>query len=226
MKPSINRPRLAAALFIMGLCSFMTTTVGASTVKDGRQVFRSKRCGECHTVKRPGKPATYADALKKKGPDLWFAGSKFKKAWLETWLQDPQPIRQMGFNSILEKNQETHKSLSERESRSVAEYLMTLVSTEVTKGIIKGGKSFKGKLIFEKKGACYGCHLVRRGRRLIGGLSGPSLVEAGMRLQGDWIYTFLKRPDRLTPPVRMPRFSDMLSDSELKELAIYIGGLK
>ncbi|MFQ5444530.1 MAG: hypothetical protein ACE5EK_07930, partial [Nitrospinales bacterium] len=37
-----------------------------------------------------------------------------------------------------------------------------------------------------------------------GGISGPSLVDAGNRLQPDWIYNWLKTPRRFEPKGRMP----------------------
>lgn len=190
---------------------------------EGKTIFASKKCGDCHQTVGPNTDKTFADKLRHKGPDLWFAGSKFKKEWLKEWLKSPALIRPMEYNSIEKKNPGDHPKLADTEGSDVTEYLMTLISKDVAGGVIKEGTpNIQGKLVFEKKQGCYGCHQVKKGAKMIGGMSGPSLVDAGKRLQGDWIYAYLKNPKALIPVKRMPTYEGILTDVNMKAVAEHI----
>lgn len=191
----------------------------------GKGIFEGKKCGGCHQMQGPATEKSFDDQLKKKGPELWYAGSKLKKEWLEKWLQDPKPIRPLEYNSIEKKNPGNHPKLSKDEAAGVTEYLMTLTSKDVDAGIIKAKSNLQGKLIFEKKQACNGCHQIVKGGKVMGGLVGPSLVKAGERLQGDWIYAYLKKTKVFKPVRRMPIFEGHLSDPDMKNVAAHIAAL-
>ena len=67
----------------------------------GKAAFEAKGCTACHYTEGPAREKTIDDQLAKKGPELWYAGSKFQKDWLAGWLADPKPIRpywSRGFN--------------------------------------------------------------------------------------------------------------------------------
>ena len=70
----------------------------------GKAAFAAKKCTGCHYTDGPAKERSIADQLAKKGPELWYAGSKFQAAWLKGWLQDPKPIRHLAYNSLTKKN--------------------------------------------------------------------------------------------------------------------------
>ncbi|MCP4830277.1 MAG: c-type cytochrome, partial [Proteobacteria bacterium] len=82
----------------------MTSSLARADAAAGQAVFESNGCQSCHYTQGPATEKTIADQLAKKGPELWYAGSKFQRPWLETWLVDPQPIRPMKFNSVMEPN--------------------------------------------------------------------------------------------------------------------------
>ena len=42
-------------------------------------------CSGCHALAKPT-DTSLGRLLTRKGPDLWFAGSKFNKEWLVGWL--------------------------------------------------------------------------------------------------------------------------------------------
>lgn len=194
---------------------------------EGKNAFTSKKCGDCHLMAGPNTDKTFADKLKRKGPDLWFAGSKFKKDWLEGWLKEPKPVRPMEYNSIEKKNPSNHPKLSDKEADDVAEYLMTLTSKDVAKGAVEDGKpNIQGKLVFEKKQGCYGCHAVAKAGKIFGGLSGPSFVDVGKRLQGDFIYAYLKNPKAFIPVKMMPTYVGILNDNDMKNVAQYVTTFK
>lgn len=214
-------------VFLTMVVSLWVVAPGVTMAADGKGIFEAKKCGGCHLMTGPNPDKTFADKLKRKGPDLWFAGSKYKKDWLEGWMGDPKPIRPMEYNSIEKPNPGNHPKLSQDEARAVAEYLMTLKSKDVASGVIpEGSGGIQGKIVFEKKQGCYGCHQVKKGGKVVGGLSGPTLVDAGKRLQGDWIYTYLTNPKALIPVKRMPIYAGILTDADMKALAGYITTFK
>lgn len=187
----------------------------------GEGVFNANNCGDCHYTQGPAKEKTIADQLAKKGPELWYAGSKFQQPWLEQWLQDPQPIRNMKYNSMTEENPGGHPKLAAGDATSVTEFLMSLTSSDVETGVIKPKKNPKGRLIFVKKMPCSGCHQFP-GKKFKGGNSGPSLLNAGTRLNPDWVYAYLTNIDAFKPVRMMPNFSGILSDKDMKSVAAYV----
>jgi cytochrome c553 len=192
----------------------------------GKAMFESKACQDCHYTEGPAREKTIADQLAKKGPELWYAGSKFQQPWLETWLQDPKPIRPMKFNNITEENPGDHPKLSAEESGAVTEFLMSLTASEVEAGTIKPKKNPKGRLIFKKKMPCGGCHEFPDRKKIIGGRSGPSLVGAGERLNPDWIYAYMMQPKVFKPVKMMPVFTGLLSEKDMKSVSAHVASFK
>ena len=192
----------------------------------GKTMFESKGCLNCHYTDGPAREKTIADQLAKKGPELWYAGSKFQQHWLETWLQDPKPIRLLKYNSLTEDNQGDHPKLSADESTAVTEFLMSLTSSEVEAGVIKPKKNPKGRLIFKKKMPCGGCHQFPDRKKIIGGRTGPSLVGASKRLNPDWIFAYLKKTKVFKPVRMMPIFAGILSEKDMKSVSAHIASFE
>jgi mono/diheme cytochrome c family protein len=193
----------------------------------GEAAFKAGDCTACHYTDGPAKEKTIDDQLAKKGPELWYAGGKFQREWLQAWLQDPAPIRQMKFNSVTEMNAGDHPKLAEGDAANVTDFLMSLTSDAVEAGIVKPKKNPKGRLIFTKKMPCSGCHQYEgRKKKLMGGRSGPSLVGAGRRLNPDWIYAYLLTPEIFKPVKAMPVFVGLLSEKDMKNVAAYVANFK
>jgi len=200
-------------------------SAATASADSGEQVFAANDCAGCHVVQGPAQEKTIADQLAKKGPELWYAGSKFQAPWLEQWLQDPKPIRPLKYNSLTEDNPADHPALEAADAASVAGYLMGLTSDDVEAGVIKPKKNPKGRLIFVKKMPCSGCHQFP-GKKFKGGRSAPSLLGASKRLNPDWIYAYLKKT-RVFKPVRMmPIFEGILRDKDMKSVAAYVATFK
>lgn len=216
----------ALILFTFFIFSLAPARVSASAdggaAQKGKSIFTSNGCNDCHSTVAPSKVSTFEEFEAKEGPDLWYAGSKFKASFLQTWLKDPVKIRPLKFNSIKDENPGDHPSLKAGEAGSVAEYLMTLKAEKMAPVGIKAKKSVAGRIIFEKKQACYGCHKLKKGSDIIGGLSGPSLVGSSERLNPEWIYSFLKEPKAYMLLGRMPEYSTLLTDKELRKLTAHI----
>src|SRR3990167_7407702 len=148
--------KLLAVTVSLGAAMLVMMTA-PSYAAGGDAIFK-KSCESCHYTSGPAKEKTIADQLAKKGPELFYAGSKFQKAWLSAWLQDPKPIRPMKYNSLTEKNKSDHPKSSAGDAAAITDYLMGLTSPEVKAGVIKPNASVKGRKIFSKDMPCGGCH--------------------------------------------------------------------
>ena len=208
--------RLLAVTVSIGAVLLVMMTA-PSYAAGGDAIFK-KSCVSCHYTDGPAKEKTIADQLAKKGPELWYAGSKFQKTWLTAWLQDPKPIRPLKYNSLTDKNKGDHPKSSAGDAAAITDYLMGLTSPEVKAGVIKPAASPQAKQIYNKKSPCGGCHASAAG----GGLSGPSLVGAGKRLNPDWVYAYLANIKHFKPVRDMPDFVGTLSPKELESVAAYV----
>lgn len=214
---------LAVSVFAAGVFAASDANAGAD---EGKKLFASKNCGSCHQIQGPANEKSIEDVLAKKGPELWFAGSKYQKAFLENWLQNPTPIRGMEYYTLTKKNEGKHAKLDAAGAKDVAEYLGTLKSADVKAAGITPKGSPQGRIIFEKKQGCYGCHEVKKGGNVVGGLTGPTMVGIGERLQPDFIYAWLSNPTAFKKIKDMPTYEGILSDAELKTLSEYVSSLK
>lgn len=190
------------------------------------------KCGECHALTKPSDPSLER-LISRKGPDLWYAGSKFNAAWLVKWLQDPKPIRPAGypyFKKVMMGEEHDvpdpskiapHPVLDKATAESSAAALMELkappelIPTGGFKGDAAGARM--GALAFNKLKGCVACHQGEGGQ---GGQSGPELTDAGARLQPDFIAAYIVDPQRIDPHVWMPTLP--LKDQDVQRLAAYL----
>ncbi|MBT7268865.1 MAG: cytochrome c [Rhodospirillaceae bacterium] len=217
---------IISTLAAIGLSAVFAGDVRADAAA-GKAAFEAQKCTGCHYADGPAREKSIADQLAKKGPELWYAGSKFKKDWLNAWLQDPKPICALAYNSLTKKNAGDHPKLSGGDAGNMTDFLMSKTSSEVKAGTIKPKKSLKGKSIFNKKMPCTGCHQsASKKGKVSGGLSGPTLVGASKRLNPDWIYAYLKNPTHFKPFKAMPTFAGLLKDKDLKNVSKHVSKLK
>lgn len=195
-------------------------------------------CASCHALSRP----TTADLdrlLTRKGPDLYYAGLKFKRDWLVRWLQNPTVLRPGGImysqnvqagapgtpDTIDTTRIPAHPKLSASEANAAADALMSLggFSDLVQKGAFKQEPSnaMMAALLFNKLRGCASCHSAKEGS---GGLSGPELYTAGDRLQPDYIVEYIRDPQKFDPHIWMPRLE--LNDRDVQNLASFLTTLK
>ncbi len=214
-----------ASLVLLLTVSLFTVPRADAGSNDGKAIFATK-CASCHSINRPATRPAIDDALREKGPNLWYAGSKYKEGFIEGWLKDPKPLRGMKYNSLTEKAAGGHLALSEAEATEVAGFLMKLKSPDIADVDIKIKATVRGRFIFQKKFGCYGCHTIRRGAKLVGGLTGPTLTGTAERLNPKWVYSYLKNPRAFSPLSPMPNYSGLLSDVKLKALVGYISAQK
>ncbi|MDP7341873.1 MAG: cytochrome c [Alphaproteobacteria bacterium] len=215
------------SMLLLAMALTLWALPGHADPAAGEAAFKAGECTACHYTDGPAKEKTIDDQLAKKGPELWYAGSKFQREWLEAWLQDPAPTRQMKFNSVTKMNPGDHPKLAAADAANVSDFLMGLTSDAVKAGVVKPKKNAKGRLIFTKKMPCSGCHQYEgRKKKLMGGRSGPTLVGAGKRLNPDWIYAYLLTPEIFKPVKAMPVFVGLLSEKDMKNVAAYVANFK
>lgn len=203
----------------------------AADAAQGQKLFEANHCGGCHQMSGPAAAVPIAQREQIKGPPLWFAGSKFKPEWLSAWLADPKPIRRVKYGT-LEAGANSHPALPAAQAAEVAAYLASRTDPEVKPGQVDAAApsrraQFSAENLFAKKQVCFGCHQYPSKSGPVGGFTGPSLLQAGQRLNPDWIYAFLQDNARYYPNGRMPVYGDKafntFTDDEVKLLAQYIG---
>jgi mono/diheme cytochrome c family protein len=188
-------------------------------------------CSACHALTKP--TDTSLDRLwTRKGPDLWYAGSKFKADWLTAWLQNPTPIRPAGYpyfktvkegpdHDVPDPSKITpHPKLDKAAAEAATAALMQLKAPDlVPAGAFKGSMSGArmGALSFKKLRGCISCHQGEDGK---GGFSGPELTDAGARLQPDFIAAYTADPQKFDPHIWMPTLN--LKDKDIQRLTAYL----
>lgn len=171
-------------------------------------VLEDKNCGSCHRLKAEETENIFT------GPDLHYAGNKFQAEWLKQFLKNPEVIRPAGFVTDPGFSPKTdltpHISSSEEDANALAKELMALkisAPTPVSPEPLSKGLRARIKYQFERTFGCISCHQsLNLAGKVRGGISGPSLVNAGNRLQANWISDWLKVPETYTAKRRMPRY--------------------
>ncbi len=77
-----------------------------------------------------------------------------------------------------------------------------------------------GKKLYTDTYGCNGCHSIND----IGGLVGPTLDRAGVRLNPTWVFRWIKNPQAMKKRTRMPNLG--ASDADARALTYYLGTLR
>ena len=199
----------------------------------------SERCASCHNLTGPA-PRTIQGVVDRKAPDLFYAGSKFNRAWLVEWLQGPTAIRRAGVMFLNHVATERGKDriaegtvkpcpakLSREQAEAAADHLMTLQDPAMKTEVVDIGKKLskpRAFRLFTKQLPCIGCHRIKIGKRQMGGISGPDLTNAGDRLNPDWIYARIENPQYWDPKTWMPRIE--MSHKKREMLTLFVSSMK
>ena len=171
-------------------------------------VLEEKGCGSCHRLQTEDTENSFT------GPDLHYAGNKFQPTWLKQFLKNPEVIRPARFMTdsgfVQAENLSPHPSFTEEEANVLTDNLMGFkISTPapvVSEPLSKGLRA-KIKYQFERTFGCISCHQsLNLAGKVRGGISGPSLVNAGNRLQAEWVADWLNAPETYKVKGRMPRY--------------------
>ncbi len=207
------------------LCIFFIISV-TQVKANPSQLIQKFKCGDCHRFTVPQSEKKYI------GPDLFYAADKYQPTWIEKFLQKPQIIRKAGhtqdpgFLKGLPQFKGPHPAMSPENAKIMTQYLMSLKLKDLPPieidpaPLSKVGK-VKAKMKFERDHSCIACHeSVNLAGLPRGGVSGPSLLNAGNRLRASWVYHWLKDPRKFLNKGRMPIFK--LDEDTLIQLTKYI----
>jgi len=186
-------------------------------------LVKEKQCDTCHRFSK--------NEAEKSAPDLFYAGDKFQKSWLENFLKKPEVVRlaghtrDPGFLKGAPQYTGPHPALNPKEAQQMTNHLRSLkIMKELPPlelPVLSKGKRVRVKILFERDYSCIACHqsynLARQPR---GGVSGPSLIDAGHRLRPEWVYQWLKDPRQFTTRGRMPLYT--FDEETLRKMTQYI----
>jgi mono/diheme cytochrome c family protein len=196
----------------------------------------SQQCVACHAITKPAN-ASLERLWERKGPDLYYAGNKFNKPWLVSWLQNPSTIRSAGVMyakavkpgadksiDVVDAAQlQPHPKLSAADAATAAELLMALkVDGLVTPGAFKGEAGGPmASMLFSKLRGCTSCHSAKPGDKPT---SAPEMYSAGDRLQPDFVHAYVSNPQKFDAHTWMPALG--LTEADLQKLTSYVSTLK
>jgi len=191
-----------------------------------------KDCSSCHNISGPV-AQTLKEAFAKKGPDLSYAGNKYRQEWIVSWMQKPVRIRPAGMyygdhikpgtksDEIDPSTLKDHIVLSKADATAVTAELMKLKPHNdlIAKEKIEPGSIIKqmGEMNFDKFWGCMACHLIEPE---YGGLSGPEMYTAAKRLQPEFIASFIRNPQAWEPKTWMP--NKQVSEGSIQKFVQYL----
>ncbi|MCB1671884.1 MAG: c-type cytochrome [Pseudomonadales bacterium] len=188
-------------------------------------------CLTCHQV------TVESDRAVQGAPPLFYAGNKFNRDWLESWLQTPTRIRPAGGffadhiitseegDSIDTASLAPHPSVDSAAAKQLSDWLMSLRPHDqlIAESIEYSPAPISprlGAMDFVKFKGCGGCH---RDTPEYGGVSGPELYTAWQRLQPEFIVSYIKNPRAWNQQSSMPDRN--LQDEQIHKLVNYLKSL-
>jgi len=113
-----------------------------------------------------------------------------------------------------------HVKLSAADAETLTQYLMTL---KARSDLIKAGdyqvgtiSQSMGEMLFDKFRGCLACHQIEPG---YGGFSGPEVYTATIRLQEDFLVSFMRKPQAWDKRTLMP--DKHLKEADLQKFVHY-----
>ena len=216
--------------YLLCLLTAMVSSISlAEAAADGSAILQ-QQCASCHNLTGPA-PSTLAELWQRKGPDLFYAGNKYRSEWIQAWLQHPKRIRPAGMfyrqhikpgpkQDVVDKSTlKPHVALTKAEASVVAEALMKLKANSaltVNEKLIPGPSPI-GEMMFDKINGCMACHQIEPG---YGGMSGPEVFTAGKRLQPAFMLSYIKNPQAWDPKIWMP--NKHVPEENIQQLVNYM----
>ncbi|GJL77254.1 MAG: hypothetical protein NPINA01_02430 [Nitrospinaceae bacterium] len=160
----------------------------------------NEQCAACHRLSGEAKSRFELQA-----PDLMWAGVKFKRPWLVSFLTGQQEnIYQKNYRWDETIQPAKHLALSRTDAEAVADYIKkNLRDPRVKKDAIdlthftELQASFGRQLFIEH--SCTGCHQIMDNGKKVGGPQSTSMFNSGKRLDKDWILRFNSNPPDFVP---------------------------
>jgi mono/diheme cytochrome c family protein len=200
----------AVTLAVFASCS-ASADRPAATAERGKKIYEERHCGTCHDATAvvsdaPAPPHPIREPRAVARPHR-FAGSRFQRSWIETFLMEP-PAAGSGLSGI--------------DALAVARFLGTLRDTSLVpeaQGLEKVAADTAavaaGATLYRQT-ACGSCHRMNG----VGETIGPDLTGVGGRLLPAYIAANLRDPQRLWPTSEMPNFG--FTESQVRSLVAYL----
>ncbi|MCY3019846.1 MAG: c-type cytochrome [Planctomycetota bacterium] len=208
---------------------------GAPRLNEGRDLFRSRGCTNCHMGASGDKDLAWVGRV---GPDLRRIGEKDIQPWVQRWIANPwefRPSTRMPRLFGLENRRDAGGeplTIALRDSsvprdaveiEAIATYLFAtskLRETPPPPG--PSGSAENGRKLFAATG-CAGCHPTREkpgDEQLVFSAHAPDLSRIGSKVSAGWLFSWLRNPRQYWPETKMP---DMrLSAAEAADIAAYL----
>ena len=176
--------------------------------KAGR-LMADLNCLSCHSINGHG--GTMA-------PDLSWEGSSVQKPWLDAFLKNPNTLRPALIRRMPRFN------LTDEERAELTDYIMTVYQNPAIDRDAMPLSGYSpdqvehGRELFYGKYACQSCHMVDPNTDK--GYIGPPLTEVGARMTAEWMYLWLKDPQKLRPGTIEPNRS--MSDADARALTAFL----
>ncbi len=130
-------------------------------------------------------------------PGLSWEGSSVQRQWLVDFLKNPNTLRPALIRRMPKFN------LTTAEINELTGYIMTVYQNPAIDRDSMPLTGYspmqveQGRQLFYGKYGCQSCHIVDP--KADKGYIGPTLTQVGSRLNGAWIYQWLKNPQALRP---------------------------
>ena len=130
-------------------------------------------------------------------PDLTWEGSSVQRSWLVNFLKRPNTLRPALIRRMPKFN------FTDEEASVLADYIMTAYQTpefdrdQIDASKFSAADAANGKDLYYGKYACESCHILDPNKDK--GYIGPTLTQAGLRLNAAWIFHWLKNAQALRP---------------------------
>jgi mono/diheme cytochrome c family protein len=150
------------------------------------QLIDDMRCFSCHTINGRGGDMA---------PELTWEGSSVQRAWLVTFLKNPNTLRPALIRRMPKFN------VTDAEANTLADFIMAVYQTPAFDQETTDSSHFTpadaehGKELFYGKYACQSCHIIDPNKDK--GYIGPTLTQVGTRLTASWIFHWLKNSQSL-----------------------------
>ncbi len=200
-----------------------TVIKGAEKLNLGLNLIEKSGCYGCHSIDK------YKD-WPKAGPSLEFLASKTTKEWAYRWIDDPKSIRPTtsmpSFFHLSNNSDPESVARAQQEVHAIVSFLFANSKPLAIQGSELTGDSKKGEELVSSIG-CFACHQIQKDvsnaeptRESLRRKQGPNLIGLGTKTSKEWLYQWLKNPNRYHPETRMPNLR--LSDQEAIDIAAYL----
>ena len=172
------------------------------------QLMNDMSCFSCHSINGRGGDMA---------PELTWEGSSVQRAWLVSFLQNPNTLRPALIRRMPKFN------VTATEANTLADYIMTVYQTPAfdrdgDTAAAAREQVERGRGLFYSKYACQSCHIVDPAKDK--GYVGPTLTQVGMRLNAAWIFHWLKNAQSLRPGSLEPVWN--MNDSDAGAITAFL----